>query len=101
VHVTIGRLLAATLLTVAIGLQILETTGRWDGTLQDTGDEAIIVTVVLCVGAALVAARAARHSISLSVVSLVTAPLARPVRVLLLMSARSSFPTSPPLSLRI
>jgi hypothetical protein len=53
VRITIGKLLAATLLTLCVGLQVLEATGRWDHTIQDTGDEAVIVIVVLCIGAAL------------------------------------------------
>src|SRR5262249_53083154 len=61
VRFTIGRLLAATLVTLCVGVQALEATGRWDRTIQDTGDEAVVVTVVLCIGAALVAARALRR----------------------------------------
>ena len=69
VRVTIGKLLAATLLTLCVGVQALEATGRWDRTFQDTGDEAVIVTVVLCIGAALVAAGALRRRLSPSTIS--------------------------------
>jgi hypothetical protein len=46
---------AAVLVTVAIGVQLLELSGRWDSTLQDANDEAGLVAIVLCVGTALVA----------------------------------------------
>src|SRR5262252_6333477 len=102
VRLTIGRLLAATLLTLCIGVQALEATGRWDQTFQDTGDEAIIVTVVLCVGAALVVAGAMRHRISLSVIK---SPIStvRPADLppWVAPAACSAFGASPPLSLRI
>ena len=52
----VRKLLVAGLLTLCIGLQVLEASGRWDRSLKDTADEAVIVTVVLCIGAALVAA---------------------------------------------
>ena len=101
VRVTIGTLLAATLLTLSIGLQVLEATGRWDRTLQDTGDEAIIVTVVLCIGAALVVARVVRPRLSLS-------PVAGPVVTLRTTNRQAIAPAGwfllgagPPLSLRI
>ena len=68
VRITIGKLLVAALLTLCIGLQALEATGRWDRTIQDTGDEAVIVTIALCVGAALVVAGAARPRIALAAI---------------------------------
>jgi hypothetical protein len=58
VRPTVGKLLAATLLTLCIGVQVLEASGRWDRALEDTKDEAIIVVVVLCIGSALSAAGA-------------------------------------------
>jgi len=99
---TFSTLLAATLLTLCVGLQALEATGRWDGTLQDAGDEAIIVAVVLCVGSALVAARVLRHQFSLTRLQSQAVPVLS-ARLPRLASA-STFPaldTSPPLSLRI
>jgi len=102
VRVKIGTLLAATLLTVCVGVQVLEATGRWDRTLQDTGDEAVIVTIALCVGAALVVARGTTYGISL--------PALRSRVILVRDAAVGSFvprridPTlysSPPGSLRI
>ena len=51
------KLLAALLLTIAIGPQLLELTGRWDRTFQDANDEAGIVAVVFCVGIAIAIAR--------------------------------------------
>jgi hypothetical protein len=50
VRPTVGKLLAATLLTLCIGVQVLEASGRWDRALKDTKDEAIIVLVVLRIG---------------------------------------------------
>lgn len=52
----VGRLFAATLLTLCVGVHVLEVSGRWDQTFQDANDEAGIVAVVFCVGAALFAA---------------------------------------------
>ena len=54
----VRKLVVAGLLTLCIGLQVLEASGRWDRALKDTADEAVIVTVVLCIGAALVASGA-------------------------------------------
>jgi hypothetical protein len=56
----ICRLLAITLLAVCIGVPVVEATGHWDRTLTDTGDEAVIVTIALCVGAALTVAGSLR-----------------------------------------
>src|SRR5215831_92141 len=50
------KLAAAFLLAVAIGVQLLEVSGRWDRTFQDANDEAAIVAIVLCVGLALTTA---------------------------------------------
>jgi hypothetical protein len=98
---TIGTLLAATLLTFSIGLQVLETTGRWDRTFQDTGDEAAIVTAVLCIGAALVVAAVTRPHICLVAIE---APVFRPATgfaFIAPLGAPSLVDASPPLSLRI
>ena len=102
VRVTVGKVLAATLLVLCIGVQVLEASGHWDRALKDTNDEAIIVMVVLCIGAAVVMAGA-------------LAARVRPVRILShLVLAATSFSllparrlaiasscTSPPVSLRI
>jgi len=61
----IGTLLAATLLTLCVGLQVLEASGQWDQTLKDASDEAIVVTIVLCIGSGLVAARVLQNAFSL------------------------------------
>ena len=98
----IGRSLAATLLALAIGLQLLEASGRWDRTLQDSADETVVVTLVLCVGAALVVAAAARPHISLS-------PTTAPIAIRLATASTFAAPhrtlsladTSPPISLRV
>src|SRR5579862_4037566 len=66
VRIRFGPLLAATLLTVSLGVQLLEVSGRWDSTAQDTSDEVLIVALVLCIGSALVIARTFRERASLS-----------------------------------
>ena len=58
VRLTVGKMLAATLLVLCIGVQVLEASGHWDRALKDTNDEAIIVMVVLCIGVAVVTAGA-------------------------------------------
>jgi len=101
VRVTIGTLLAAVLVTLCIGLQVLEATGHWDRDFQDTGDEAVLVSVVLCIGAALVVASAVRRrmpSLSATLFSIVRATLL-PLSVL--RPSCSAFGTSPPLALRV
>ena len=50
------RLIAAVLLTLCVGVHILEASGRWDGTFADANDEAGIVAVVLCIGIAIAVA---------------------------------------------
>ena len=99
---TIETWLAATLLTLAIGLQVVEATGHWDRSFQDTADEAVIVTVVLCVGAALLVAAVTRPRISLSVIhARVVIRLATAFLCLSSVGAASPSNTSPPLSLRV
>ena len=102
VRPTVGKLLAATLLVLCIGLQVLEASGHWDRTLKDSNDEAIIVVVVLCIGAAVAAAGASLapvrplriiSHIALAATSLSLWPASR--------LAISSSCASPPLSLRI
>src|SRR5262245_22968052 len=98
VRVTVGKLLAAALLTLCVGAMALEATGRWDATFQDAGDEAAIIAVVLCVGAAVAAATRSHVSFSRqSPVTLRPAPLPR----LALSFTVPAFDTSPPLPLRI
>jgi hypothetical protein len=100
-RLTIGKLFAVALLTLCVGVQALEASGRWDRTFQDSGDEAVIVAVALCIGAALLAAGAIRRRLSPTAV-----PSAIPgVRSTALAAfeppACSACSTSPPLSLRI
>lgn len=101
-RITIGKLIVAALLTLCIGLQALEATGRWDRTIQDTGDEAVIVTIVLCVGAAFVVAGAARPRIALAAI---TSPVEMIRSTLLLQfispTTNSIVSGSPPPGLRI
>jgi hypothetical protein len=102
VRVRFGSLLAATLLTLCVGLQVLEATGHWDRTLQDSADEAIIVTVVLCIGSALVAARLARSLLSVMRTKCRIVPVvAGTVVSIVPTTATPAFSTSPPVSLRI
>lgn len=99
---TIGTWLAVTLLTLVIGLQVVEATGHWDRSFQDTADEAVIVTLVLCVGGALVVAAATRPRISLSVIHApVVIRLATAFECFPSVGGASSSNPSPPLSLRI
>jgi hypothetical protein len=99
---TTSTLLAAMLLTLSVGLQVLEATGRWDRTFHDTGDETVIVTVVLCIGAALAAAAVIRPRISLSAIH---SPLVSQLATAPAAAGRSGgvslVSPSPPLSLRI
>ena len=102
VRPTVGKLFAATLLVLCIGVQVLEASGRWDRALKDTNDEAIILVVVLCIGAAVATggARLARSrpaSISSHIVLAATSPSLWPASRL----AISSSCASPPVSLRI
>jgi hypothetical protein len=103
VHGIVGKLFAAALLTLCVGVHVLEMSGRWDRTFQDANDEAGIVAVVLCIGVAVSVAGTilkrlvARTICRLSAVSTVT-----PVRIELV---RFSLPvclcSPPPLPLRI
>jgi len=54
------KLLAALLLTIAVGVQVLEASGRWDKTIADANDEAGLVAIVLCIGLAIATAAATR-----------------------------------------
>ena len=100
--VRIGRLLAAILVTLCVGLQVLEATGRWDRTVQDSGDEAIIVTFALCIGAAVATARRllARVRISPIATRLPLVPSILP-RALTPLCPLLPLAASPPLPLRI
>ena len=102
VRLTVGKLLAAALLTLCIGVQVLEASGRWDRALKDTNDEAIIVVAVLCIGAAVAMAGAllARVRPARIISQIVFAPTSLslwPVPRLAISSACAS----PPVSLRI
>jgi hypothetical protein len=61
-----GKLFAAVLLTLCVGIHALEVSGRWDQTFQDANDEAGIVAVVLCVGVAFAAARSRSRAVRLA-----------------------------------
>ena len=98
---TIGTLLAAVLVTLCIGLQVLEATGRWDRDFQETGDEAVLVSVVLCIGTALVVASAVRPRAPRLSATLFNIFLATLLPLSGLPPSCSAFGTSPPISLRI
>ena len=102
VRLTVGKLRAAALLTLCIGVQVLEASGRWDRALKDTNDEAIIVVVVLCIGVAVATAgallaRVRPARIISHIVLAATSPSRRPASRLAISSACAS----PPVSLRI
>jgi hypothetical protein len=96
------KLFIGALLTLCLGLQLLEATGRWDRTLGDTADEAQIVTILLCVGGAIAGAasmlarlQAARPWLSVPLAAIVPTILGAPARTLRPPLQR------PPVSLRI
>ena len=102
VRPNVGKLLAATLLVLCIGVQVLEASGHWDRALKDSNDEAIIVVVVLCIGAAVgaagaVLARVRPARIISQIVFAGTSPSLRPAPRL----TSSSSCASPPVRLRI
>jgi hypothetical protein len=101
-RLTLSKLFVAVLLTLCVGVQVLEASGRWDRTLQDAGDEAVIVTSVLCIGAAIAVARAARKHVYLaaiqSLIVFIRATWQSPTSLLCL--ALPAF-GNPPFSLRI
>ena len=102
VRATVGKLFVAALLTLGIGLQVLEASGRWDRALQDTNDEAVIVALVLCIGAALVAAAGLLAQVRPSGVS--SRIVLGPTRSMSLPATRFALSTScagPPVSPRI
>jgi hypothetical protein len=47
------QLFVAALLTLCVGVYVVEFSGHWDHTIQDANDEAGIVGVVLCIGVTL------------------------------------------------
>jgi len=101
VRLRIGPCLAALLLVLCVGLQVLEATGRWDHTFQDSRDEAIVVTIVLCVGAALVVAVSKRCRVRLVAIGSPLAQLATTSLSSFLLPRASALGVSPPLRLRI
>jgi hypothetical protein len=101
VRITIGRLLAGVLLTLCVGLQALEATGRWDQTLQDTGDETVVVAIVLCIGSALLAADLRRVHFSLQRSRSPVFFLRPALLACLAATPLDATAASPPLSLRI
>jgi hypothetical protein len=99
--IRITKVLAAALVALCIGVQVVEATGRWDRSIQDAGDEAIIVAVALCIGVALVAAGAKRLQTPLAAVQRPIAPVGTTLSSQTSRGIPSAFCSSPPLSLRI
>ena len=97
----LGKWLIALLITLCLGLQVLEATGRWDQALQDTGDEAVIVLIVLCVGSGIVVAAAMRTRLSLPVMRSIIVRGGTAQRSLPSAHLPSVLCESPPVSLRI
>ncbi len=99
-HVNVRRFAVAVCLTLCVGLQVLEATGRWDYTFQDSQDEAVVVALVLCVGATIAIARARQRLFALRAVgSSVRVDL--PARRTVPRAAVSPLHASPPLALRV
>jgi hypothetical protein len=104
VRIIVGKLFASILLTLCIGIHVLEASGHWDQTFQDANDEAVIVAVILCVGVAVAAAGARLSALRLTRIRqpLSTVQARTPVR------SRHGLPTllfapasPPPLPLRV
>jgi len=97
----LGTWLIAVLVTLCLGLQVLEATGRWDHALQDTSDEAVIVAIALCIGSSIIVAAAMRTRLSLPVMRSIIVCGGTAQRSLPPDDLPSIFCDSPPLSLRI
>jgi hypothetical protein len=101
-HGIVWKLFIAVLLTLCVGVQLVELSSRWDRTIQDANDEAGIVAIVLCVGVALSVARTLLNRICRSrVVSRIISASLTPEHD---ADSRTVLPIligSPPTSLRI
>jgi len=98
-----GKLLVAALLTLCVGIHVLEVSGRWDRTFQDANDEAGIVAVVLCIGVAVsVAGTILKRLVALTICRLIVVQTFTPIRI---SDSPFSLPvylsSPPPLPLRI
>lgn len=58
----VRKLLIVCVLALCAAIYVAELSGHWDQRIQDTNDEAAVVAIVLCVGAALLVAAARRHT---------------------------------------
>lgn len=96
----VGKLFVAGLLTLCLGAQLVELSGRWDRTIQDANDEVGLVAAVLCVGVALTAAGALLRRIRLSRTGC-RIVLAAPTLDCGVRLAPPTFSNSPPVGLRI
>jgi hypothetical protein len=79
-HLERRKFLVAVLLALCVGAQLVELSSRWDRTIQDANDEAGVVAVVLCIGAALFAAGTLLTRIRSRLVSRIIPPSLRPER---------------------
>jgi hypothetical protein len=100
---TVHKLFVVLLLALCIGVHVLEVSGRWDQTLQDTNDEAGIVAAVLCVGVALAFTGTLLKCIRLSRIgtSFVLAALPGAKVLSAIQGVPRLSAASPPLALRI
>ncbi len=95
-----GKWVVGLLLAAAIGVQLVETTGRWDRAISDAGDEASVVAIVLCIGVGFAVAAALRARMGPERTASHAVPPPRVER----SSRRASFVVSvesPPTTLRI
>jgi hypothetical protein len=103
VPAVVQKVFVAILLTLCVGVHVLELSGRWDRTFQDANDEAGIVGVVLCIGVAVsVAGTILKRLIARTACRLIIVPTFAPIRIAALrFSLPVSLFSSPPLPLRI
>jgi hypothetical protein len=96
------KFFVALMLTLCASVYVLETSGRWDRTLQDANDEAGFVAIVLCIGVAFSVAGSLvtqiRTSRTRSLIVFASQTTRRPDDVFVALPVSAS---SPPLSLRI
>jgi hypothetical protein len=97
----IPKLLVTTILTACCALYVAELSGRWDQSLRDANDEAGLVGIVLCVGAAVasIAAFVARVLPLRRRFGSVASVTCGSIRQVCLLPA--SLNTGPPLNLRV
>jgi len=100
---TVRKVAVASLLVLCVAIHVLELSGRWDRTLPDVNDEAGLVAVVLCVGAAMSFARTLLGTVVLQRFHVRVHVALEPLRGLSFVSECpfDRLASSPPLPLRI